>query len=53
VNLVLEFMDCGSINTIIKIIKQAVPGIQAPVMPEFIVSRIIAKVSLLRVVTVH
>ena len=46
VNLVLEYMDCGSLNTILKILKQAAsPMTPIPLMPEYVISRIIAKVS--------
>jgi serine/threonine protein kinase len=45
VNLVLEYMDCGSLNTILKILKQAAsPMAPIPLMPEYVISRIIAKV---------
>jgi hypothetical protein len=40
-------MDCGSINTMIRILKAAYPN-QIPLMPEFVISRIIAKVIILR-----
>lgn len=45
VSLALEYMDCGSISTMIKIMRQAFPK-QIPLMPEFVVSRIIGKVSI-------
>jgi len=38
-------MDCGSLNTVLKILKQAAPPMQIPLMPEYVISRIIAKVS--------
>jgi hypothetical protein len=39
-------MDCGSLNTILKILKQAAsPMTPIPLMPEYVISRIIAKVS--------
>ena len=37
-------MDCGSLNTVLKILKQAAPPMQIPLMPEYVISRIIAKV---------
>jgi hypothetical protein len=40
-------MDCGSLNTILKILKQVAPPMQFPLMPEYVISRIIAKVSVL------
>jgi hypothetical protein len=36
-------MDCGSIETMIKLLKQATPN-AFPLMPEYVISRIIAKV---------
>jgi len=38
-------MDCGSLNTILKILKQAMPHLSIPLMPEYVISRIVAKVS--------
>ena len=43
VNLALEYMDCGSINTMIKIRKQIIATTIVPLFPECVISRITAK----------
>eukprot|EP00347_Sterkiella_histriomuscorum_P014146 403361988 len=43
VYLALEYMDCGSVNTIMKIMKQAFPT-QIPLIPELVISSITCQV---------
>ena len=48
VRLVLEFMDCGSLETIIKVVNELTKGSPTPMIPripELVISRFLANVS--------